>query len=285
MMTAAIYGSRRQFDYREDLRKFLHSLILSGVDIAMDAKLYDHLSMDLHMGMEAVRRVTQCPEHADIAISIGGDGTFLRTVAWVGSRSIPLLGINTGHLGYLAAITLPEAIECVDKIVSKDFRTEYHTLLEACVQGIQGWHMALNEVVVAKEDSSSMITAAVTINGQFLADYKADGLIISTPTGSTAYNLSVGGPIVQPGAPVWVMTPIAAHSLGLRPMVLDNSTEINITVTGRGNRFRLVLDGRATSLPMGTALTVRRAPQPVAILQRKDRSFAQVLTTKLMFNV
>lgn len=283
-MKIAIYGSRRQHDNGDILRRLVLGFVMSGATVSMHEKLYDHLTGELSLSLPGVARVFSCPDDADIAVSIGGDGTFLRTVAWVECRHIPILGVNTGHLGYLTALTLDEALESVDSILAIDFRREQHTMLHVECDRLAGWTMALNEAVIAKEDSASMISATVHINGHFLADYKADGLIISTPTGSTAYNLSVGGPIVQPSAPVWVVSPIAAHSLTLRPLVVGDDAEVVVTVGGRGSRFRLVLDGRSASLPMGTTLTIRRAAQQVTILQRRDRDFAKIIGTKLMFN-
>lgn len=283
-MKIAIYGSRRQHTCQQDIRSLLRNLVLGGAEVLLADKLYDHLSVELGMSMPGISRVREFPAGTNLAISIGGDGTFLRTVAWVENREIPVLGINTGHLGYLAALSLPEAVESVDRILSLDFRTEYHTLLHVEADGLKGWPMALNEVVVAKEDSSSMITTRVDINGHYFADYKADGLIVSTPTGSTAYNLSVGGPIVEPSAPVWVLSPIAAHSLTVRPLVVADTSEIILRSDGRGHRFRLVLDGRSTSLELGSAIRLCRAMHRVAILQRHDRDFARTISTKLMFN-
>ena len=266
------------------LRRLFNGLVVSDVHLAMACKLYDHLSNDLDMTMSGIERVHACPDDADMAVSVGGDGTFLRTVAWVSGRDIPVLGINTGHLGYLSALTLPEAVESVEAIVRMDFRTEFRTLLHVAEPGVMGWPMALNEVVIAKEDTSSMINASVTVNGHFLADYRADGVIVSTPTGSTAYNLSVGGPVVQPTAPVFVVSPVAAHSLSLRPLVLGDDAEIVICVDGRGHTFRLSLDGRAYSLPLGTTVRLRRAVHRVAVLQSRDRDFTSVLNSKLMFS-
>ncbi len=283
-MKIAIYGSRRQHDNGDRVRRLVLELVMGGASVSMHEKLYDHLTCELGLSLPGVSRVCICPDDAVIAVSIGGDGTFLRTVAWVECRRIPILGINTGHLGYLTALTLDEALEGVDRILAVDFRADAHTMLHVECDRLLGWTMALNEAVIAKEDSASMVSATVHIDGHFLADYKADGLIVSTPTGSTAYNLSVGGPIVQPSAPVWVLSPIAAHSLTVRPLVVGDDAEVVVTVGGRGSRFRLVLDGRAASLPMGTTLTIRRASQQVTILQRRDRDFAKIIGTKLMFN-
>lgn len=283
-LNIAVYGNRRQHENSVSLRRLILALVLDGAEVSMHEKLYDHLNHELGLEMSGVRRVSVCPPDASLAISVGGDGTFLRTVAWLEGAKIPILGINTGHLGYLTAISLDEALADTAKICNIDFRYEELSMIAVHADHIEGSAMALNEVVVAKEDSASMISAVAHINEHLLADYKADGLIVATPTGSTAYNLSVGGPIVQPIAPVWVVSPIAAHSLTLRPLVVSDDSEITVTVSGRGSRFRLVLDGRVTSLPLGSTIRLKRAAHKVTLLQRHDRDFAKIIGQKLMFN-
>ena len=284
-MKIAVYGSRRQHDRSAELRELLAALVLEGARVAVHEKLYDHLSIDLGLSMFGTERVVGCPADADMVLSLGGDGTFLRTVAWTEPYEVPVLGINTGHLGYLTALSLDEAIKDTTAIVKLDFRRESLSMLRVEAPEVVGSALALNEVVVAKEDSASMITANVRLNGAPLAQYKSDGLIVATPTGSTAYNLSVGGPIVQPSAPVMVVSPIAAHSLNLRPLVIADSSVLDVKMEGRGKRFRLVVDGRPTSLPMGASVRILRSDSRVEVLRRRDRDFADILGEKLGFNV
>ena len=283
-MEIVIYGSRRQHDFGAQIRQLVLSLIMDGADVVMHEKLYDHLTTVLDLTLPGVRRVKECPAGANLAISVGGDGTLLRTVLWIGTLNMPVLGINTGHLGYLTALTLDEALAHTEMIVNCEFRKEKHSMLRVSAPGVLPSGMALNEIVVSKEESASMITARTLLNGNLLAEYKADGLIVSTPTGSTAYNLSVGGPIVEPEAPVWIVTPIAAHSLTLRPLVVSDDSHIEITVDGRGSKFRLAVDGRSVSLPMGTAVQIDKSEHCVEILRRKDRTFTDIIGTKLLFN-
>ena len=179
---------------------------------------------------------------------------------------------------------MADAPAFVDNILAGNYTVEHRSLLQVTEPATRGWHCALNEVVLAKDDSASLITAETLLDSRPLATYKADGLIIATPTGSTAYNLSAGGPIIQPTAPVWVLSPIAAHSLGMRPLVVSDDTVLRITVSGRGHTFRLTLDGRSTTLPMGTQVTVRRAPFTTGVVQPLGTGFPAVLRTKLMFN-
>lgn len=285
-MLIAIYGSRRQTPHAPQLQTLLHALAVGGAGIAMHPKLYEHLSGELGMSLPGVTVADpyRSPAEADLALSIGGDGTFLRTAAWVAETGTPILGINTGNLGYLSALGIDEAVAHTDFILEGDYIVEPRTLLHVQADGLRGWPYALNEAVVAKEDSASMITASATVGGRALSDYRADGLIVSTPTGSTAYNLSAGGPIVQPSAPCWVITPICAHSLGMRPLVISDDMEISLKVTGRCKAFRLSLDGRSVALPQGTTVTMRRAGFRTNIVQLRCNEFPAVLRSKLMFN-
>lgn len=286
-MRIAIYGSRRQLPYKDSIQSLLRRLSLAGAEIYMAHKLYTHLAGDLALNLSAVTLAGsdfRSLPHIDMALSIGGDGTFLRTAAWVADTGTPILGINTGHLGYLAPLPVADAPAFVDNILAGDYTVEHRSLLQVTEPATRGWHCALNEVVLAKDDSASLITAETLLDSRPLATYKADGLIIATPTGSTAYNLSAGGPIIQPTAPVWVLSPIAAHSLGMRPLVVSDDTVLRITVSGRGHTFRLTLDGRSTTLPMGTQVTVRRAPFTTGVVQPLGTGFPAVLRTKLMFN-
>ena len=286
-MKIAIYGSRRQEPYSQFIKALLRNLALSGVELVMHRKLYAHLTDELGVSLPGV---SVAPAefadmgHVDMAVSIGGDGTFLRTAAWVGSTQTPILGINTGHLGYLAPVAVSEASAFVTDILEGNYDIEKRALIAVDAPNITGWPFALNEVVFSKDDSASMISARATLNQAELAVYKADGLIVATPTGSTAYNMSAGGPIVQPSAPVWVFTPIAAHSLGMRPLVVSDDITAQVTVEGRSHSFRLSVDGRSTTMPMGATVTLRRAPFSTLIVQPRDCAFPAVLHNKLMFS-
>jgi NAD+ kinase len=283
-MKIAIYGSRRQAPHAESVKTLIRCLALSNVQIAMCPKLYNHLTADLGISLPGVIVADEFPRDADLVLSIGGDGTFLRTAAWVGNAQVPIAGVNTGNLGYLSAVTIDQVNGFVENILSANYAVEQRTLIEVSTPGVRGWRYALNEVVMAKDDSASIISAHAFLNNKELALYKADGLIVATPTGSTAYNLSVGGPIIQPTAPVWVVSPIAAHSLGMRPLVISDSSHLSINVTGRGHSFRLTLDGRSTTVPFDTVVNLQKAPFCTRIVQLNDSQFQDVLRNKLLFN-
>lgn len=282
-MKIAIYGSRRQDAHLAELEAFLQSLECGGHEVVMHPKLYRYLMALIPQALRCVRRVlpSAADARADLAVSIGGDGTFLRTAEWVADSGTPIAGVNTGHLGYLTAV----GIDGLGTLLAQFERGEMHThtrsLIEVTAPALDIWPYALNEVALLKSETAAMITVAAAIDGAPLADYRVDGLLVSTPTGSTAYNLSVGGPIVQPSAPVWVVSPIAAHSLSMRPLVVNDSSALTLTAGGRAPHVRLSIDGRGVTLDTDTTVCLRRAPFGVKVLHRAGSGFAATLREKL----
>lgn len=286
-MRIAIYGNQYQHDHLADVARMLDGLGKLNVWVEMEQSFYNYLSRVLPAPPAIQDIVTGNDFSAALTLSIGGDGTFLRTAQWVGDKGIPILGINTGHLGYLAAVPIASAMEMIDDVINERCQIEERALLrlEGVGHEIDEWPYALNEVAVLKEDTASMITVTAGINGSELATYLADGLIVSTPTGSTGYNLSVGGPIVEPTAPNWVISPIAAHTLTMRPLVVSSDSVIDLLTTSRAPSFRVSLDGRSITLPGGTLLRLSRAPFSVKVVQRRGHSFASTLRHKLLWGI
>lgn len=281
-MTIAIYGSRRQHKAISFLEQFLQSLIDHNIGILMHRKLYNHITEELGRPLpEQVTAVSGDDFEADLAVSLGGDGTFLRTAAWVGDKQIPIVGVNTGHLGYLTALSIDQLPGLLGMIERDSFLIERRSLIQVLSPALPFSPFALNEVTVAKEASASMISTQVEVNGMKLADYHADGLIISTPTGSTAYNLSAGGPIVQPTLEVVIITPLAPHSLAMRPLVADASATLRVVPGGRAPGVRLALDGRSLEIPTGTEIILTRAPFKTLVMQLATHPFAEALRDKL----
>lgn len=281
-MTIAVYGSRRQHSVAGIISSFLNNLRVRGIEILMHGKLYDHLTEIAPDILDGVVRAESC-EGADLVVSLGGDGTFLRTAMWVGAKQIPVVGVNTGHLGYLSALAIEELPYLIDYLESDRFRIEPRTLLCVDAPELPDYvgQYALNEVSLTKEETASMITARVSLDGAPLADYRADGLLVCTSTGSTAYNLSVGGPIVQPTLEVCVLSPIAAHSLSMRPMVVDAHSTITIVPSGRSRHLRLALDGRSMLIDMETEIRISRAPFKLQVVEPALHTFADTLRHKL----
>lgn len=281
-MKLAIFGSRRQDAYLGQIEMFLNRLDARGDSVVMHGKLYNYLLHLMPRALRCVCRVTDGTDfEADYAVSLGGDGSFLRTAAWVADKEIPVLGVNTGHLGFLASMAIEDLPQLPDLLQQQRFTTVRHSLLQVVSPEVDGWPYALNEVTITKSESSSIITVDACVDGIDLARYRADGLIVATPTGSTAYNLSVGGPIVQPTAPVFILSPIAAHSLSMRPLVVTDSSELKFDCSGRSPRYRLSVDGRATVLEFGTPVVLRRAPFDTVAIQLEGHNFAATLRDKL----
>lgn len=223
--------------------------------------------------------------NADYVISMGGDGTFLRAASKVGNREIPIVGVNMGRLGFLADV-LPSEIEgTLDNIFNKRYSIEEHTVIEVETDGakIEGSPYALNDVAILKRDSASMISVRTYINNDFLVNYQADGLVIATPTGSTAYNLSNGGPIIVPHSSSLCLTPVAPHSLNIRPIVINDTSVITMDVESRSHSFLVAIDGRSEKMLEGTKITIRKAPFVIKIIKQNNRRYFSSLREKLMW--
>lgn len=281
-MRIAIYGSKRQQPYLDRIAAFLDILGRRGDTVVMHPKFYKYISelISLPAGMPA--QVTDTADFdADVAVSFGGDGSFLRTAAWVAHREIPIVGVNTGHLGFLASCGIDEVAALPAMLESGDYSVRSHSLIEVVEPRVHGWPFALNEVTVTKGEGASIVNVDARIDGVQLAVYRADGLIVATPTGSTAYNLSVGGPIVHPSAPVFILSPIAAHSLSMRPFVIDDSDVLTLECESRYPTFRVTLDGRVTDLPQGTRVVLAKAPFVTKAVVLPGHNFEQTLREKL----
>lgn len=223
--------------------------------------------------------------NADYVISMGGDGTFLRAASKVGNREIPIVGVNMGRLGFLADILPSEIEETLDNIFNGNYSIEQHTVIEVEADGakIEGSPYALNDVAILKRDSASMISVRTYINDEFLVNYQADGLVISTPTGSTAYNLSNGGPIIVPRSSSLCLTPVAPHSLNIRPIVINDTSVITMDVESRSHSFLVAIDGRSEKMLEGTKITIRKAPFVIKIVKQNNRRYFSSLREKLMW--
>ncbi len=286
MRNIAIYGNRYQDGYFGLLREFFAALEKRDfrVSVAEDFACYlSENGIDLSGSMNTAACL---PEDTECVISIGGDGTFLGAAEWVGDREIPILGINTGHLGFLASYSLEETEELVDVVAGDKGVIEKRALLEIrCEAMPEGfWPYALNEVAVLRGETASTVTVHAEVDGYFLADYMADGLVVATPTGSTAYNLSAGGPILMPTLECSVISPIAPHSLTMRPLVVGGDSEIRLTTSSRVEYSRVSLDGRYFMMACGRdELRIRKAGFSVKVLRRPDASFSRLLRNKLLW--
>lgn len=227
----------------------------------------------------------ELPE-ADIALSIGGDGTFLRTANTVGKSGIPVLGINTGRLGFLADINFNDLDETLDEIFSGNFLIEERTLLKvSSTEDESDVQFALNEVAILKQDTSSMLTMHTYIDEDYLTSYQADGLIVATPTGSTAYSMSVGGPILMPKSSSIAISPIAPHNLTSRPLVVNQDVIVKIIAESRSNTFLVSTDGNSNILSTDSEITISKADYCLKVIKRKEHTFYDTLRDKLLWGV
>lgn len=237
----------------------------------------------------------------DIAISLGGDGTLLATANRIGNRQIPILGINLGRLGFLTDVQAHELDNLDDIILNHKYKIEDRMVLRAEIYysspvlggvpkggGGQAPHTSLteyslNEIAVLKQDLSSMISIDVTLNGEPLHTYQADGLLVATPTGSTAYSLSVGGPIMMPENHNLIIAPVASHSLNVRPLIIPDDWKIDLKVSSRNHSYLASIDGRSTTMPDTATISISKADYSVRIIRLEGHSFLNTLKTKLMW--
>ena len=223
----------------------------------------------------------------DLLVSVGGDGTILRAITFVKDIDIPIIGINTGRLGFLATIQVENIENAIQQIIDGKYRISKRSLLSVETSpenpGITSLNFALNEVTVSRKNTTSMITVETYLNGEYLTSYWSDGLIISTPTGSTGYSLSCGGPVITPDTNSFVLTPIAPHNLNARPLVIKDSTEIQLKVTGREESHLVSLDSRIATLDNGTLIKIKKAPFKIKMIDLLNESFLYTLRKKMLW--
>ncbi len=282
-MKFALFGNCHQHKKSQHARRLFELLGERGAEIYVDPEFYDFLQQEHGDELNITGLLDEETFSADLAISLGGDGTFLRAAAKVGNKGIPVLGINTGRLGFLAA-SAPEDMEImVEEIYNRDYSVEERSTLHLQVDGadIPGYTYALNEIAILKRDSSSMIAIHTSINDEYLTTYQADGLILSTPTGSTAYSLSNGGPIIVPQSSTVSVTPVAPHSLHMRPIVIPDRWTLSLNVDSRSHNFLIALDGRNYTCPDHATLTVYKGEYTIRVVKRQRQDFFSTLRTKL----
>ena len=267
------------FNYllKKDIQAYIetefHKLIKNNSTIIKDFesfKTFDHLD-----------------DSFDLLVSVGGDGTILRAITFVKNSNIPIIGINTGRLGFLATMQDNEIETAIQNIIDGKYRISERSLLSVETlpqhESIAALNFALNEVAVSRKNTTSMITVETYLNGEYLTSYWSDGLIISTPTGSTGYSLSCGGPVITPGTNSLVLTPIAPHNLGARPLIIPDSTEIQLKVDGRENQHLVSLDSRIATLDNGTLITIKKADFKIKMIDLLNESFLVTLRKKLLW--
>ncbi len=285
-MKIAIFGKQYRPSDREVLQQLFDTLIALDCSICIEQDFYDTLLADSLLQLPSMCCISDNDFYSDMALSIGGDGTFLHTATRIGDKGIPILGINTGHLGFLADLSGNEVGNTLQDILKGRYQVEERTLLQVEADGIESiWPYSLNEVAILKQDSASMISIRTAIDNDYFNTYQADGLVIATPTGSTAYALSAGGPILVPQAANWVLAPVAPHSFTVRPLVVNDDVVISLQVSCRTGKFMLSCDGRSIQLPAGGTISLRKAPFTIKVVKGNNHTFSKTLRNKLMWGV
>lgn len=288
MLHLAIYGSRHQEGHIEQLTRFFNAL-MSRDDVAlmMEERFYSYVTQLIELPRERFDVYRRLERQPDLVVSLGGDGTFLRVAKSLGRYSAPILGINTGHLGFLASMSINDVDHLLATIFEQRYRVEERTALRVTSDSPEfaSPRYALNEVALMRRDIASVIDIRAELNGQPLASYRGDGLIVSTPTGSTGYNLSVGGPLVMPTTPCLIIAPVATHSLSVRPIVVSERDSVTLRFTGRAETVLLNIDGKASVLPIESEVTVTKAPFKVKVALPHEESFVNTLRQKMLWGV
>ncbi|MGL5272766.1 MAG: NAD kinase [Phocaeicola sp.] len=286
-MKFALFGNTYQTKKSAHAKQLLALLAKKGAQVTINKEFHQFLSEQLQLDLTNITFFEGDKFEADIVISLGGDGTFLKAASKVGQREIPILGINTGRLGFLADTSPNEIEQSLEDIYNGNYKIASRSVLKLLCNGqvLKGNPYALNEIAILKRDSSSMIAIHASIDGSYLNTYQADGLIISTPTGSTAYSLSVGGPIMVPQSKTISITPVAPHSLNVRPIVINDEWEVTLDVESRSHNFLIAIDGRSETCKQGSKLTIQKANYVVKVVQRCNHTFFQTLRDKMMWGM
>lgn len=284
-MKIGIFGNKLPLERLEQIKKVFNKLSELKANIWVEEDFYHCMKNSLSYSPHTDGLITGNDFTLDMAISFGGDGTFLRTAALIEKKDIPILGINAGRLGFLADTGNDDIEETLDEIFSNDYNVEERTLLRLHTEKkiFKDYNYALNEIAILKRDTSSMISIRTYLNEEYLTDYLADGLLVATPTGSTAYSMSVDGPIIVPQAKSLVLSPVAPHSLNVRPLVIPDDYQLTMEVESRSHNFLIALDGRSEVFPTRTKLSIRKANFTLKIVKRNKSSFYKTLRDKLMW--
>ncbi|MFM2214199.1 MAG: kinase [Bacteroidota bacterium] len=287
-MKVAIFGQYYQNDTRPIIRDIFIFFNLNNVEMIIEETFLKTLYEEkiVQKPYKTFSSHTDLDASFDILISIGGDGTILRATTFVRDSGIPILGINAGRLGFLAKVQKENIASFLQIVLEKKYTLSKRTLLTLACSNTDtaiDINFAMNEISINRKDTTSMITIETSLNGEYLSSYWADGLIISTPTGSTGYSLSCGGPIVMPEVNALIITPIAPHNLTARPLVISDETEIKLKVSGREEQYLVSLDSRITYINNNTELTIKKTPFQITMVEIPEETFLKTLRTKLLW--
>ena len=285
-MKIALFGNEFSPTYLKYIKHLIQKLKNENIEILIQQQFYDFLQENISFteNIQTFDRIYE-QDKIDFLFSIGGDGTLLRAVTYVRESNIPILGINTGRLGFISSISTDQIDDAVDHVLNGEYKIRSRTLLELETENnlFGTTNFALNEVAIVKKDTSSMIRIDAFIDDEFLNSYWADGLLISTPTGSTGYSLSCGGPIILPGTKNVIIAPIAPHNLNVRPIIINEKSKIRLKVEDRDQLALVSLDSRSRAFDSSLELIIKKADFKINLIEPKDNSFITTIRTKLMW--
>lgn len=281
----ALFGNTFQSEKSANISSVIQAIKDVGGRVLFECEFAEFLNSTTSLDLDSTCIFDKVNDDIDFALSIGGDGTFLKTAQQVGQAGIPIIGVNTGRLGFISDLSPQESKAFFQDVIIGNYQVEERSLLQCNFNNTEvvTTPYALNEIAVLKHDMSSMISICTYVNDSYLATYQADGLIISTPTGSTGYSLSVGGPILSPDSKSIVISPVAAHSLSVRPFVLNDNVRISLKVKSRSKNYMVAVDGRSESFQDTTSLDIVKAPFVIKIVRSSDHSFFATLRNKLLW--
>jgi len=289
-MRIAIYGRKIEFPHLRTFNKLIEQLKTLEIDFVLYTELSHFLNRKMGMKepFKEFTTIEGLEGKVDLVMSLGGDGTFLDAAHLIKESNIPIIGINMGRLGFLALISIEELRASLQQLKSGEYVIERRSTISLEMEGINPFgpnNFALNEITFLKKDSSSMLKVTTELNGTFLTTYWSDGLIVSTPTGSTAYSMSCGGPIVAPGSENFLITPIAPHNLSMRPMVIPDKSILTLEVTARTPNFLVALDSDNRTFPNKSKFTVKLSKYRVNMVNLHGNDFFKTLTKKLHWGI
>ena len=287
-MKIAVYGPLCNERSKSTIKVLIKYLKNRNADVFFEKNFYESIVTDSNIEIESFQFETfkSLDTSFDLLISVGGDGTILRAITYVKNLNIPIVGINTGRLGFLATIPMTTVEKALDEIFEGNYKISKRSLLSITIEGDQNeseLNFALNEISVSRKNTTSMISVETWLDDEYLTSYWADGLIVSTPTGSTGYSLSCGGPVIMPESDSLVLTPIAPHNLNARPLVISNNKIIKLKVSGREEEHLVSLDSRIKTLKNNTTITIQKAPFNIHMIELKDARFIETLRKKLLW--
>ena len=286
-MVLALFSQEINESVNDVVQSFFTSKFSKESKFYVEKKLHDQLAFDGDLELIPFNKSKDLDSSIDLLVSIGGDGTFLRTIEYVRDLNIPVMGINTGNLGFLATIKKENLDQAVEKIYNKKFKVENRSVIKVNSEEIglpkNLFPYALNEISVVRKDTTSMINIKTSLDGNHLNSYWADGLIISTPTGSTGYSLSCGGPVISPSSSSLVLTPISPHNLNARPLVISDETKIELSVSGREEKHLLSIDSNIFTVQNQTKITIEKPNFDFKIAHFSNNNFYKTLKEKLLW--